>query len=166
MRVVRNNIWETNSSSSHTVTIRGMKNLNEHYKTSSAIIEVKLDEYGWSGDPCDDFYSKLAYALSMVLHTEYPGFDYWDDRFVVDQDILEECAGYQSILKAIQGHFNCCDRIVIRKRIGAYYPYGYIGHQSYEDYGSLQDFLDDWNVDIERFLFDDGVTVWISNDNG
>ena len=165
MKKVRYNVWETNSSSSHTVTVRGKRNIDKYrYTQPNRIIKVKLDEYGWHGDPCDSFQSKLAYALSMVLNTEYPYFEYWDENFVIDQDTLEKCEGYQIILNAIQLHMDVFGILIERNR--GYYPYGYIDHQSCESYHSLQDFLDDWNVDIERFLFDDGVVVWILNDNG
>lgn len=162
-RVMRSNVWETNSSSMHTVTIQGKRNINQYYRVDD-MIEVSLDEYGWNGYPCDDFMSKLAYAMSMVLHTEYPGFSSYDDDFVVDQDTLEELPGYKLLIDAIREH-GYCEKIVIKRRDGAYFPYGYIDHQSCEYYSSLRDFLDDWNVDAEQFLFADNVTVWIDNDN-
>ena len=108
--------------------------------------------------------SKLAYALSMVLHTEYPNFEYWDEHFVVDQEVLEQLEGYKTLLNAIRIHGRC-ENIHI-KRTQGWYPYGYIDHQSYEDYNSLQDFLDDWHIDAEKFLFNDNVVVYILNDNG
>lgn len=162
-RAMRDNVWETNSSSMHTVTVRGKRNINNYYRIND-IIEVYLDEYGWDGDPCDDFMSKLAYAMSMVLHTEYPGFNHYDDDFIVDQEILEELHGYKMLINAIREH-GYCEKIVIERRDGTFYPYGYIDHQSFEGYSSLQDFLDDWNVDAETLLFDDNVTIWIDNDN-
>lgn len=164
MKIVqRNGVWETNSSSMHTVTIRGKRNINRNYRIKDTI-EVYLEEYGWNGDPCDDFMSKLAYAMSMVLNTEYPNFNSYDDDFVVAQDELEELPGYQLLMDAIKEH-GYCEKIIIERWNGAYYPYGYIDHQSYENYSSLQDFLDDWHVDAEQFLFDDNVIVWIDNDN-
>lgn len=161
-KVVRYGVFETNSSSMHTVTVHGKRNINKRYNPDS-VIETYLDEYGWNGYPCDDFNSKLEYALLMVLHTEYPDFRYYDEDFVIDQNILEECEGYRLLLDTINEHGKC-EKIIIKKN-NSYYPYGYIDHQSYEGYNSLQDFLNDWNVDAERFLFDDGVTVWIDNDN-
>ena len=165
-KVIRNSVWETNSSSMHTVTVRGKKNVDyvRYNSPINGIIEVSLDEYGWSGPSCDTFKSKLKYALLMVLLTEYPSFNYYDESFVVDQSVLEECQGYKDILDAVRKHQDC-DFILIKRHNNSYYPYGYIDHQSYEDYNSLKDFLDDWNVDIERFLFDDGVVVHIDNDN-
>lgn len=161
-RVIRNSMFETNSSSCHTVTIRGSREfINYRF---DPVIEISLGEYEWNGYPCDDFKTKLEYAMSMVLHTEYPGFNHYDEDFVVDQSVLEGLDGYNTLIKAIRKHGDC-DAIIINRCNGDMYPYGYIDHQSYEDYDSLSDFLNDWNVDAETFLFDDGVVVWINNDN-
>lgn len=163
-KVIRYAIWESNSSSMHTLSVRGKRNVDSSYYPSNVNIEIRLDEYGWNGYPCDDFHSKLAYAMSMVLHTEYPGFKYYNEDFIIDQDTLESLDGYKLLLDAINKHVKC-ERVIIKRNNSAFYPYGYIDHQSYEDYGCLQDFLDDWNVDAERYLFDDGVVVHIDNDN-
>jgi len=171
-KVIRYNAFETNSSSMHTVTVRGKRNIDDYYKSSiernidkDGNIVTTLDEYGWYGEPLTNFWEKLPYALLMVLYTEYSGFDYYDNNFTIDQDKLEKCTGYQNILEAIQSCCKECKGIIIEKMSG-YYPYGYIDHQSYEDYKSLNDFLNDWNVDIEHFLFDDNIKVYIGNDNG
>lgn len=161
-RVIRNCVFETNSSSMHSVSVRDNRSINNYY-IPEKVIKIKLGEYGWDGDPLCDFHDKLSYAMSMVLHTEYPGFNIYDDYFVVDQEELEKLNGYKTLLEAIRKHGDC-EAIVIKKGRG-FYPYGYIDHQSYEDYSSLADFLKDWNVDAERFLFDDDVTVYIDNDN-
>lgn len=163
-KVVRKNVWETNSSSMHTVTVQGKWTPRVCLDTPpDRILKVHLGEYGWAGNPRYHFGGKLSYAMSMVLHTEYPGFNQYDEKFMVDQDTLEELPGYKAILAAINKYAKC-DAIEIKRR-DSRFPYGYIDHQSYEDYKSLQHFLDDWNVDIERFLFDDNVVVYIDNDN-
>lgn len=165
-KTIRYGMFETNSSSCHSVTVKGKYNKDDYVLIAnhSGVISVSLDEYGWDGDPCYDFDSKLAYAMSMVLHTEYPNFNHYDEDFVVDQEVLEDLNGYKMLLNAIKERCKC-NQIVIKRHNMDYYPYGYIDHQSYEDYDSLQDFLDDWNVDVDRFLFDDGVVVHIDNDN-
>lgn len=161
-KIIRYNIFESNSSSCHTISVGKRRSINDYYHPDEVIM-IELDEYGWAGDPLYGFYSKLAYAMSMILHTEYPGYSSYDDDFTVDQEKLEELNGYKILLEAINEHGNC-EKIVIKKKNG-YYPYGYIDHQSYEDYSSLADFLADWNVDAERYLFDDTVVVYIDNDN-
>ena len=167
MKVIRNSVWETNSSSSHTVSIRGKKNITKYaFVGDSKSLGIHLDEYGWSGPDCDDFMSKLEYAMCMVLMTEYPDFRYWDEHgFTVNQTVLESLDGYQLLLSAVRTQFPDCKEIVIKKNDG-YYPYGYIDHQSCENYSSLRDFLEDWNLTAERYLFDYGVVVHIDNDNG
>ena len=161
-KIIRYNIFESNSSSCHTISVGKRRSINDYYHPDEVIM-IELDEYGWAGDPLYGFYSKLAYAMSMILHTEYPGYSSYDDDFTVDQEKLEELNGYKILLEAIKKHGDC-EKIVIKKR-NAFYPYGYIDHQSYEDYSSLADFLADWNVDAERYLFDDTVVVYIDNDN-
>ena len=42
---------------------------------------------------------------------------------------------------------------------------GYIDHQSHEDYSCLQDFLDDYGVTIEEFIFSPNVILHTDNDN-
>lgn len=163
-RTVRKCIFETNSSSMHTLTMVGNRsNINKYYNLNGVIM-VSIGDYGWYGDPCDDFYSKLAYGMCMVLLTEYPGFWDGDEDFVIEQSVLESLPGYKLLLKAIQLHGDC-DKIIIKRRGNPYHPYGYIDHQSYENYSCLKDFLDDWDVDAERFLFDDDVIILIENDN-
>lgn len=161
MKRIREGTFETNSSSMHSVTVRG-KGSYIKYKIPN-VIELYLDEYGWSGPTLWDFTSKLKYAMSMVLHTEYPNFNQYSEYFVVEQEVLENLPGYRTLIEATRKHGDC-EMIIINRNRG-FYPYGYIDHQSYEDYSSLQDFLDDWHVDAERFLFDDGVMVLIDNDN-
>ena len=164
MRAIREKVWETNSSSSHTVTVRGKEMISKYVFGKSDYLPVYLGEYGWNSDPCDEFMSKLEYAMCMVLMTEYPNFGYWERGFTVNQTVLESLDGYQLLLNAVRTQFPDCKEIVIKKNDG-YYPYGYIDHQSCEGYSSLRDFLEDWNLTAERYLFDYGVVVHIDNDN-
>lgn len=161
---IRNSVFETNSSSVHTVSIKGDFDTFSIAFGSKEIV-LYLQEYGWSGPPCCGFFQKLSYAMSMVLHTEYPNFNIWDDDFYIDEDILEKLNGYQLLLNTINIYNKNCKKITICRNDDAFYPYGYIDHQSYEDYHCLQDFFDDWNITVERFLFDNNVVVYISNDN-
>ena len=166
MKIVRRKkVFETNSSSCHSIAIYGKPDYCVNFSTDSyGNITVELGEYGWNGDPLDDFYSKLAYAISIVLHTEYPGFNNYDSDFYVDDDTLRECPGYQAIVDCIC-QVKDCEGILIKREDNDFYPYGYIDHQSYEDYKCFQDFLDDYGIDLYRFLFDYNIGVNIDNDN-
>lgn len=161
---IRNSVFETNSSSVHTVSVRGNFSLDDVLINVPKNIVCYLDDYGWHGSPCNDFISKLEYAMSMVLNTEYPNFEYWNEDFVINEEILHNLEGYKILLNTINTYVKDC-KIKIHRRDGAFYPYGYIDHQSCENYNCLQDFFDDWNITPERFLFDDNVVIYISNDN-
>lgn len=165
---IRNLVFETNSSSIHTVSIKGEfspDNILINVPRNIVCIVCYLDEYGWYGSPCNCFILKLEYAMSMVLHTEYPNFEYWNENFVIDEEILHNLEGYKMLLNTINTYVKNCNEIKICRRDGYFYPYGYIDHQSCENYNCLQDFFDDWDITPERFLFDDNVVVYISNDN-
>jgi len=162
MEVIRYDAFETNSSSQHTLVYRKGKSVLRDYHING-VVEVWPDEYGWSGDDCNDFDSKLSYAIEMLLITEYPSFSYYDDDFTVDQEELESLDGYKLLLDAINEHGHC-EKIIIKKKRGNY-PYGYIDHQSYEDYRSLRDFFVSNDTDAESFLFDDNLVMEIDNDN-
>lgn len=156
--VIRSSVFETNSSSVHTVAIRGK--YDGKRCAVPDIVTCHCDEYGWNGDPLDYFDAKLGYAMAIVLETEYPDFSHWDENFEIDEDTLHGLEGYKLLVDTIG-----CKEIKIKKNRDGFYPYGYIDHQSYEDYSSLKDFLEDWNVTLDRFLFDYNVVVYISNDN-
>ena len=173
-KVIRYGVFESNSSSMHTVSFRAKSyipkdkysdEINQHIQEHDGYIATTLDEYGWNGPSLCDFWEKLKYALLIVLYTEYRGFEYYKDNFYIDQEELEKCKGYQDIVDVINYNFSWCKGIKIA-RLDGFYPYGYIDHQSYEDYSSLNNFVNDWYVDLEHFLFDDSVHVLIDNDNG
>lgn len=71
---------------------------------------------------------------------------------------LEEIEDYQYINNLIKTACKC-DGIYVDSFNG------YIDHQSYEDYRSISDFLDDWGTDLVNFIFNPNITLIIDNDN-
>ena len=77
-KVLRSKVFETNSSSSHTVTIYGDLGVPVKDKNCFPIdditgkIHVHLDEceYGWGYERFKDPWNKLKYAIMMVIETE------------------------------------------------------------------------------------------------
>jgi hypothetical protein len=99
-----------------------------------------------------------------------------EGRNIQTVDELFETDGFKLINDAVADYCNC-DGIWIDSNMkmdcyewdGTTHIYfdhdGYIDHQSFEGYKSVQDFLDDYDLDITQFLFDDGVCVITDNDN-
>lgn len=171
MKQVRRNVFETNSSSTHSVSVSS-KN-NKYYDSTSLNVDydnkvhVRFGEFGWEIRDYDLPYNKLQYIVTMLVETE-------GDVSCVDE--LFETDGFKLINDAVADYCHC-DGIWIDGNMemesytwdGKTYYYlehdGYIDHQSREDYNSVQDFLDDYCLDITQFIFDSGVIVHTDNDN-
>ena len=158
---IRRGVFETNSSSSHSVTIkgneewRGMENLP---KNENNEVEVELGWYSWGPDELTTPSEKLSYLVTMIAEDH----NYDEDNFDFEKSYKElpEIKQLESELK----------------------EYGYSGivitdfsdycidHQSLytnaNDAFSYQNFLKDWHVtSVAEFLFNPGICVIIDNDN-
>lgn len=172
---IRSSVFETNSSSTHSVSI-SRKNSN-YYDASSLNffiddddnkVHVKFGEFGWEIESYWSPYDKLQYIVTMLVETEGNNITSVDDLFKTD--------GFKLINDAVADYCNC-DGIWIDEDMklnsytwdGKTHYYidhdGYIDHQSCEDYKSVQDFLDDYCLDVTKFIFDNGVVVHTDNDN-
>ena len=159
---IRKNVFETNSSSMHSLILHNRKATYNLPVEEDGYIHVELGEYGWGYKKLRVLYDRLAYALAMVMETE-GGVSHWGENSNILGEQFYNSDGFNAINELIKKKYNC-NGIKIDSNGDEYYPYGYIDHQSYEDYNSLQDFLDDWGVTLEEFLFNENVVV-IDNDN-
>lgn len=168
MRKIRKNVFETNSSSMHSVCISGEKELdnpNLPILCGTNKVLSRFGEFGWEIENYSDQETKLSYLLTMIAETSYRKENkcnfYELDDFKMVQDVICEyckCDGIE-----IYGDFE-----VKKSNYGDYYYLdfdGYIDHQSHEDYSCLQDFLDDYGVTIKEFIFSPDVILHTDNDN-
>ena len=171
-RVIRSGVFETNSSSMHSVTVEKAENydINPYVRTEDGIAHFNFGEYGWEYNRYNDPWNKIEYALTMVAETE-------DYQSIQD---FYETNGFKMIEDSVKKHTHC-DKIIVDNlneiKVHYYTNYkgeetcwveheGYIDHQSSTDsYLSLQEFLDDYGLTIDRFLFDRNVTLITDNDN-
>lgn len=169
-RQTRRNVFETNSSSMHSLTIKKGK-LNESHLLVDDFdnkVESGFGEYGWEIENYESQSEKLRYILTMCACTE--------GRRLVTPNEFYETEGFKSISNAVANYCHC-DGVKIED--GAmkteHWDYcnedrldydGYIDHQSCEDYSSVADFLAQNNIDsVEDFIFNDGIIVHTDNDN-
>ena len=148
---IRKGVFETNSSSSHSIVIT---------KAQDTKVEVPEDDwrisngeiYLWDSDlefgraPFNlliDWYGRLCYALAS----------YGEDKI---EEIEEACYRHIPNLKKIkyptQYSYTTGEEQVF---------YGYVDHQSM---GLLQGFLKNHNISLEDFIFDDRYIVVIDGD--
>jgi hypothetical protein len=162
MKKVRRSVFETNSSSTHSVSIR-KGDVRDSYLTVNPDdnkVHVELGEYGWGYESLRSQSERLSYLCTMLMMTEARSIKAIEDIFETD--------GFKQINNLIAEKCNC-DGIYLDDEIQikdwGIDINGYIDHQSCEDYSNIQDFLNEYNTDIENFIFNDGVTVIIDNDN-
>lgn len=166
MKTIRNNVFETNSSSSHSLCIKANNELSDSYLTVDDIdnhVHVEFGEFGWGYERTTDQYDKLSYLVTMLVETEGNGCKSIQDLYKTE--------GFNAINKVIKEYCKC-DGIIIDSVVGPaswnenYLVHdGYIDHQSCEDYSTVQGFLNDYGITVEQFIFNSDVILIIDNDN-
>lgn len=171
MKKLRKGVFETNSSSMHSVVISGNSDDFDDFPKldKDGMVHIRCDEFGWYYE--GNYYGverKLSYLATMIATQAYQYYDChyeednlpeelnrenmeWNEDFVlVDNILVEYCK---------------CGGWAINRIDGANYPWGYIDHQSY--YPSIREFLEyECNgIPVENFLFSGGVELVIDNDN-
>lgn len=161
-RKIRKGVWETNSSSCHSVSISKNKIMNFALPglDEDGFLIAHFDEFGWEINRYNNPTSKLSYALTMVamIHNEefFNEVEFYElDDFKMIEDVVKnkipDCEGIQMAEHSFDNEFWGID--------------GYIDHQSYECYSCLQDFLNDYDITLEDFIFNANVILQTDNDN-
>lgn len=153
MKTIRKDVFETNSSSTHSVSISSQSDYFNNLVPweFDNKVHCSCGEFGWEVESYSDPMSKLSYALTMVAETE--GIEDFEDTEgfnLINDVIAQECH---------------CRGVAVELSSDNFYPYGYIDHQSYESYRSLEDFLNDYGVDLREFIFNPGIILHTDNDN-
>ena len=187
MKQTRHNIFETNSSSTHSVSLTNMNNnilnfeqLENYVDPADHYIHIKFGEFGWGYNEYIDAYTKLQYLLNMIMETHKGEFchegevtieDFYNlDEFILLEstiaDCVQNCKGLCIYNDVIWKHEYESEDLNGNPCTGYYITYnGYIDHQSCEDYSCMLDFLNDYDTTIEDFVFNENVMLLIDNDN-
>lgn len=143
---VRRNVFETNSSSTHSVTIfPGNKHIPD-----LEYLNIKTGEYGWEIEAYTSIDDKLSYALTFALqYTDDPSnFEMINDLLMEKMpncEITYEGMHYEKLLDLDWDHLDL----------------GYIDHQSVDEASVI--FLSKSN--LENFIFGQSSYFKTDNDN-
>ena len=157
MKQIRRNVFETNSSSTHSFSLcTGTYNdLSVDY---DGYVHTKLGEFGWEIEDYFDSTSKLAYILLVAAYFSGHSFWYFDNSWEDEWESFKETSEFKDIEDVVKSHMSC-EGIIIDEK-----SEGYIDHQSLE-YNSFEDWLSWTEADsIEDFIFGD-VVLHTDNDN-
>ena len=154
MQQIRANVFETNSSSSHSLVIseEGLLDLCpfSRHVMESGIIHIESSEYGWEVEYYNDVYSKLSYLFTDAMRGERNSVDfkeYSNEKLDLIKQAVKEHTGLE------------CE---FRTEDDVYYPYGYIDHQSV---GLCEDVWDKGVEGVIQFVFNPGSYFETDNDN-
>lgn len=189
MKQIRKQLFETNSSSTHSVTLASGKlvntinycQLDNYVDPADHYIHMKFGEFGWEEMEYTDALTKLQYLLNMIIETNkvssinpngiktLEDFYNCDDFLLLESIVAEnvkDCEGINIFDDDIEAHPYELEDNDGNKCINYYLTYnGYIDHQSCECYKCLTDFLNEWDTTIEDFIFDENVVLETDNDN-
>jgi len=150
MKTIRNMVFETNSSSTHSITLNG---LTDYYDIPSHTLKVEFGEYGWEHERYNTVREKLSYVFTMIQYKIN------DDSYL---GIIE--SKYAKWIRELVKDF-CSQEVEINKNERCY-ECGYIDHQSTD---ILDDFWSDdeneFKKNMKEFIFNDRYGFMTDNDN-
>ena len=135
--VIRRNIFETNSSSAHVLSL--VSDEDFMIKPSSQLIQLNFNDYGWYGPDVISYKDKLNYLYALAQSK-----DISDDEFLkrITKIVPNDCVVYLPIKSTRDYYWGNCS---------------YIDHQSV-------DLLEEEGVSWEDFL-NKPYKIEIRNDN-
>ena len=160
MKQVRRSVFETNSSSTHSITITHGKIANNNIRVDrDGYIHTELGEFGWEVWDYKGQAERLSYLVTMLaVKSDVTLWCYEDDESRTEKDIVEDIMKtheFEKLSDEIGRHARCSGVIIDPSD-------GYIDHEDYRDF---QDFLDQYNTNVVEFVFGRGNVVHTDNDN-
>jgi len=150
MKKIRNAVFETNSSSSHSISVSDvnsdelMDNVMVMDENDNVVVEP--GEFGWEEEVYNDSVTKASYMLTYIKN-------YCGDRESEFEEMLKD------VIKEQTG----CNDVIFNESGDKYYNYGYIDHQS-----SSNDQLH-WVFEnketLRQFIFNRESILETDNDN-
>lgn len=145
-KLIRNSVFETNSSSCHSISIGESDVYDSVIPDENGEIVLEPMEFGWEQERYNDAYTKMVYIWIYIND--------WSGR---NEDEFMET--FQRVVCSHTG----ATRVIMHKTNSEWYPYGYIDHQSVE--GNEYHYLFNDDQTLKQFLFDPKSWLVTDNDN-
>lgn len=162
---IRRSVFETNSSSTHSITVakKAPREPSSLVVSDDGYIHVKLGGYGWEFRTLATQGEKLSYLLTMAWEKSGEKDYYYGDPKRCERAISRfmDSDEYVRISKKVAEYAGCYGVLLDNTAEDD----AYIDHQSEEDYLNVSNFLYINNTTILDFVFSPGVVVRTGNDN-
>jgi hypothetical protein len=140
-------VFETNSSSSHSITISGPASVPDTLPVIDGVLKVFPGEFGWGPDKYNDAAKKASYCLTWLRADDNENGGLLQGNEDMFREVLQEATG--------------AVRVEFVPRSDDYHPWGYIDHQS--DGECAQAFRS--KESLKNFIFNPESQLIIDNDN-
>jgi hypothetical protein len=157
MLQIRKNVFETNSSSTHSLVISNKERAyNYNLPVEAGVLTIPFGEFGWGPDILATPIEKLSYLVTDRIDIYDIPDEIKDDDEAI-QSLIMDSEPIREIIDAIK---SCCSEVeeVCFELVDNWNPFGYVDHQSYGT--SRED-----GLSIEEIVFSNKVIIMISNDN-
>lgn len=154
MRKMRTAIFETNSSSSHSLSIATTGALLDTLLVdANGICRIYPGEFGWGVEKFRDAATKASYCLTYSCDGDDPA------------EVTGEAASEMEMLKRIIQKKTGADGVVFEPILGEYYPWGYVDHQSGRGERAFCSKAYASEETLAAFIFNPKSVLLIDNDN-
>ena len=167
MKSIRRNTFETNSSSSHSISLTNdyeeyqyqlVSDYTDDYIDDNTL-SVDLGEYGWAWHTYIEPTDKLKYLLTQLA--QMLGCNSWCDHLPYEEETENKETIYES------EEFKNIEEAIVRntryKKLVIGSLEGYVDHQSAQ---SPQSCLDEvGGISYEEFIFNPNIKIRTGNDN-
>lgn len=153
--VIRQGVFETNSSSSHSLCI-AVGELQDMCHLAQKVITAITGEFGWAVETHYDFDTKLAYLYTSAARGIKLPSDF--DSSVLPEELYTDRI---RMIERVVKNYTKCERVDFVVQKDNYYPFGYIDHQSV---GVPNEAFESDKV-MTNFLFNQHSFVHTDNDN-
>ena len=157
MKCIRRGVFETNSSSTHSIHWSGREpRLINNIDVEDGVVIGEFGEFGWEKDSFISAGVKLSYLLTFVFTGAKDDED--PEEFLKNNP--QKMKLYRLVEQAILEHTGY--PLSVEKSTDPWFPFGYIDHQSLD---IPNDVFEGGVEDIKRFIFDPNVVLYTDNDN-
>lgn len=149
---IRQAVFETNSSSSHSLTVATFAEgdiLDTLYPNNEGVIVVEPDDFGWEWEDYSDPQTKLSYCA--IYARDWVGDD-TDKYLAILTSVIQQQVGTDVVVQ-----------YPLEKDKNGNYKSGYIDHQSVESRDL--DYLFQEPELLRQFIFNPKSTLSTGNDN-
>lgn len=155
MRVERRGVFETNSSSTHSICIADKAGVRDTLPVIDGVCFIYPGEYGWEQEIYHDAATKASYMMTHVKTG--------CGRFAED---APERAQREAMLAEVVAEETGADRVEFVSNPGdEYHKWGYIDHQSIAADGGAGEPAWESKEKLRAFIFDKASYLETDNDN-